>query len=190
MESKKVFAFLFVFLSILVMVLPVVLTFNDVLTRLIEKVALYQFIQEKIVPYEVFLTGVIVKPFVKEFIPFSDGMVVNGIPLRMTWNCLGWQSLLLFLGSLIVGLKSGRYTLISKIEVITLGILGIFWINLLRIAFIVLLSTWSQSVYRIVFHDYLAAITTIIFLFGFWWFSYRFILEERQPSVEKEAVKV
>lgn len=187
MGSKKVFGYLFIFLSILVMILPVVLTFNDVLTRIVEKIALYKFIQEKLVPYEVFLTGVFVKPFVKEFIPLKDGMVVNGIPLKMSWNCIGWQSLLLFLGSLIVGLKSGRYTLFSKIEVIILGFLGIFWINLLRIAFIVLLATWSASVFRIVFHDYLAAITTIFFLFGFWWFSYRFILEERKPFVEKKA---
>jgi len=183
MESKKVFAFLFIFLVVLLMVLPIVLTFNDVLTRLIEKVSLYQFIQDKLVPYEVFLTGVIVKPFVKEFIPLKDGMVVNGIPLKMSWNCIGWQSLLLFLGSLLIGLKGGRYTLVSKIEVIILGILGIFWINLLRIAFIVLLFTWSQSVFRIVFHDYLAAIVTIAFLFLFWWFSYSFVLETKDANI-------
>jgi len=35
------------------------------------------------------------------------------------------------------------------------------------------------AVFRVVYHDYLAAITTVIWLFFFWWFSYSFVLEEK-----------
>lgn len=59
---------------------------------------------------------------------------------------------------------------------------GTFWINLLRIALTVLLAAFAMPVFRIVLHDYLAAIVTITWLFGFWHFSYSFVLEERNMT--------
>ncbi len=179
MREKKTFQSIFLFLSILLIVLPVLLTFNDVLTRVVEKFILYNWLQERIVPLQTQLIGLLVRPFGIEYIAYRDGMLVNGLPLKVTWNCLGWQSLVLFGISLLAGLRGSSYTWFSKLQVIVLGLLGIFWINLLRIALTVLLATLAMPVFRIVFHDYLAAITTVIFLLGFWWFVYSFVLEQR-----------
>ena len=178
MGEKKTFQNIFLFLAILLMVLPFMLTFNDILTRLAEKFVLYTWLQGKIVPLQIQLVGILVRPFGMSYVPFQDGMLVNGLPMKMTWNCLGWQSLLLFGASLLMGLRGSSYTWFSQIQVVILGLFGIFWVNLLRITFTVLLATFAMPVFRIVFHDYLAAITTVVFLIGFWWFSYSYVLEK------------
>jgi len=60
---------------------------------------------------------------------FPYGVIVNGVDIRITWNCLGWQSFLLFFVSLLVGLK-GPYTKISKLEAVIVGLLGTFLMNI------------------------------------------------------------
>jgi exosortase/archaeosortase family protein len=148
---------------------------------------LYTLLQNYVVPYEVQLVGVIVKSFGIHFIGFTDGMIVNGQTLRMEWNCLGWQSMILFFISSVIALRGGLYTNISKIEVIIVGIFGIFVVNLLRISFTVLLAVYSEPLFKVVFHDYLAAFVTIIYLFVFWWFAYKYILEERSFMVDNQT---
>lgn len=179
MEQKKTFQLLFMFFSLLLLVMPIVLTFNDILTHIIDRFYLYRILQEKAVPIQVYIIGLLVKPFGVSFIAFKDGMKVSGLPLKISWNCLGWQSLLLFFISCIFGLGGARYSLKSKLKAVIIGLLGTFWINLIRLAFIVLLAAFARPVYRFVFHDYLAAFVTIGYLFFFWWFSYGFVLEEK-----------
>jgi exosortase/archaeosortase family protein len=160
--------------------LPFLLTFNEVLTRIVEKFVLYDFLQERIAPYQAQIIGLIVKLFGMHSVISADHITVNGEHLRITWNCLGWQSLLLFTGSLFVGLQGFSYTNRSKLHVIVLGLFGIFWVNIFRMSFTVLLAGYSMPLFKVVFHDYLAAFVTIIYLFGFWWFAYKFVLEERE----------
>ena len=102
--------------------------------------------------------------------------------MGITWNCLGWQSLVLLLVSLFVGLR-GQYTKLSLLEVAGIGILGIFWLNIFRMVFTILLAVHAAPLFRIVFHDYLAAISTVIFLFGFWWFAYSYVLETKDVNI-------
>lgn len=188
MRQKETFKSIFLYLSILLAILPFLVTFNEILTALVERFELYIWVQERIVPIQSQLAGLLVRPLGIDYVPFRDGMLVNGMPMQMTWNCLGWQSLLLFGGSLIVGLKEGTFSIFSKAQVFILGLFGIFWINLIRIAFTVVLAAYAMPIFRVVFHDYLAAITTVIFLVGFWWFSYAFVLQERKPSFEVETL--
>lgn len=179
MREKETFKIIFIFLAVSLMLLPFLVSFNEVLTKLVEKFGLYVWVQEQVVPLQTQLVGVLVRPFGIIYTAYRDGMVVNGLPMRMTWNCLGWQSLLLFGASLLMGLRGSSYTWFSKLQVIILGLFGIFWVNLLRITFTIILATFAMPFFRIVFHDYLAAITTVVFLLCFWWFSYAFVLEER-----------
>lgn len=180
MKQKRVFKFIFIGLAIILMVLPFILPFNDILTRAVEKFGWYMWIQEKIVPWEVKMIGVMVKPLGIDFVAYPEGFKANGIYAELSWNCIGWQSLALFLITLPFGFKGGNYTWFSKIEAFLIGILGTFLINLLRIVFIVVLLVVFPPLFIMVFHDYLVAIMTIIWLVVFWWFCYGFVLEERQ----------
>jgi len=183
MKQKRVFQLIFTGLAIMLVALPFILPFNDILTRIVEKFGWYMWIQEKIVPWEVKMVGVMVRPLGIKFTAYPDGFTANGIYAKFSWNCIGWQSLALFLISLPFGFKGGSYTLFSKIEAFLIGFLGTFLINLLRVTFTVVLLVVSKPLYAIVFHDYLAAIITICWLILFWWFSYAFVLEEVRGKV-------
>lgn len=178
-KQKRTFSLIFALLAVFLAILPFLVTFNEALTHLVEKFRLYMWVQERIVPWEVKMVGVLVSPLGINFLAHQNGMTVNGIYAGMTWNCIGWQSLFLLIITLVVGLR-GNYTLVSKIETVLIGLLGTFFVNLLRLVFVTLLLAYSRPLFAVVYHDYLAAIVTIIWLFVFWWFSYAFVLEERK----------
>lgn len=182
MKQKRTFAIIFALLAVLLAVLPFLVSFNEVLTHLVESFRLYMWIQKRIVPLEVKMIAVLVKPLGIDFVAHPDGMTVKGLYAGMTWNCIGWQSLLLLIITLIVGLR-GNYTFWSKIETILIGLLGTFLVNLLRMVLIVIILAVSRPLFAVVFHDYLAAIATIIWLFVFWYFSYAFVLEEKMKNL-------
>jgi exosortase/archaeosortase family protein len=179
MKQKKVFGLIFAVFAILLIILPFIVSFNDFLTRFIESIKIYTWIQTAVVPYEVGMVRVMVSIFGIFFTPYANGMMVNGTFLEMTWNCIGWQSLLLLILTIWVGLGSGNYTLMSKIEVIAIGFLGTFLMNLLRLSLIVIIWAYARPIYFYVYHDYLSAIATAIWLFIFWWFSYKYVLREK-----------
>lgn len=179
MNQKRTFAIIFALLAVFLAVLPFLVSFNDVLTRLIEGIGAYRWVQERIVPLEVKMVAVLVRPLGIDYVSHQTGMKVNGTYAGMTWNCLGWQSLLLLIITFVFGLR-GNYTFWSKTETVLIGLLGTFLVNLLRLVFIVLLLAYSRPLFAVVYHDYLAAIVTIFWLFGFWWFAYSFVLVERE----------
>lgn len=184
MKQKQVFFAILIGFSLLLVILPFLVTFNDVLTQILEKNLLYGFIQSSIVPQEAKVMGAILIPFGYQFgvAQNAQGIVVDGIFLGLTWNCLGWQSFLLFLVTLLVGLR-GKYQRLSILEAVGIGILGTFWVNIFRMVFTIILAVHLPAVFRIVFHDYLAAIVTIVWLFFFWWFAYSFVLETKDANV-------
>lgn len=180
MKQKRLFNTLFILLTFILVTLPFLVTFNDFLARIIEKVNLYTWIQAAIVPFEVRMVKILTIPFAINFVAYANGMLIKGVFLQMSWNCIGWQSLFLLLITLFVGLSGGNYTFLSMIKTIGIGLLGIFWVNLLRLVVVIILFAYFRPLYGIVYHDYLAAFVTVVFLFVFWWFSYSFVLEERQ----------
>ncbi len=172
--------------SLVLLVLPFLVTANDLLTKFLEKNFLYVFIQNYLVPIEAKMMGTILIPLGYEyaFSPTNSIIIVNGLSMGITWNCLGWQSFLLLFITLVVGFK-GKYKVLSVIEALAIGILGTFWLNILRMLFTVLLAVHAPPVFRIVFHDYLAAATTVVWLFVYWWFSYSYVLEEKKAIIKK-----
>lgn len=186
MKQKRVFQVALAALAIMLMILPFIVSINDILTRTVEKAGWYSWVQEVIVPWEVKLIGVAVRPLGIDYIAYPEGFKANGTYARLTWNCLGWQSLVLFLVTLPFGFKGGNFTWLSKMEAFLIGLLGTFLINLFRITFTVLLLAFFRSLFAIVFHDYLAAVMTIAWLIAFWWFAYGFVLEEKKER-KKEA---
>jgi exosortase/archaeosortase family protein len=183
MKDKELIKTFFLFLVVILMVFPLFLTFNAFLTRLVERFSLYVLLQTFLVPIEQRLIGLLVAPFVHQYASSGHMLIVNGVRLEITWNCLGWQSLLLFFSSLVIGLKGTSYTFWSKVQVIFLGIFGVFWINIFRMSFTALLAAYSMPIFKLVFHDYLAVLVTIGYLLLFWWFAYRFVLEGKNRQL-------
>jgi exosortase/archaeosortase family protein len=180
MKQKKIFSTIFIIFVFLLISLPFLVSFNEALTKLVEKIQVYTWLQNQVVPYEVGMVRVLLRPIGIDFVPYANGIMVGGTFLEMTWNCLGWQSLFLLGITLLVGLSSsGSYTGWSKFETVLIGVLGTFLINLFRLCLIVVIWVYLRPVYFFVYHNYLAAGVTVVWLVFFWWFSYKFVLQER-----------
>ncbi len=176
--QKQIFIYVLLMFVLMLMVLPFVTTFNHAITKLVESNGFYKAIQDTVVPFEAKFMGAILIPFGYNFITHTEGFTLNGLYMKFTWNCIGWQSFILLVLTFIFGF-SKRYTRLSIVEALAIGIIGTFWINIIRMVFISLLAVNLPPLFRIVFHDYLAALVTIIWLFIFWWFVYSFVLETK-----------
>lgn len=171
----------------MLLLLPFITTFNSILTELINKFGLYKSIQNTIVPFESRMIVLIVRllkvgAFIAKEGDKASYYLLKGYeyyPVQLEWNCLGWQSLLFLLISFIVGFQ-GKFTKISMLECILIGLFGTFLVNIFRMVFITVGIYYVNTVFAFLIHDYFAALATIIWLLFFWWFSYKYVLEERQ----------
>lgn len=176
--KKETFKNIFLVLAVILVVLPFLTTFSEQLTGFLQKTPLYLFIQDNIVPFEVRIVGLILSLLQIPVGVGTNQLTVAGQPLQVTWNCLGWQSVLFLLVSFFTGLQ-GQFKLSSKFETAAIGVLGTFWVNILRIVFISILGGYFPSVFAVVFHDYFATLVTALWLFAFWYFAYNFVLEPK-----------
>jgi len=182
-NPKSTFKNLFIILVIFLMLLPFVTTFNEFLTKIVEKTSLYRLIQATLIPYETMLVRTIISFFGIETAPGTVAIVKNGVPqgTYIAWNCIGWQSLVILLLSLKVGFQ-GSFTKLSVLQAAIFGILGTFLINIFRISIIIILLYYFDRLPAMIFHDYSSVILTILWLFFFWWFSYSFVLETKDAN--------
>ncbi|HLD11733.1 MAG TPA: exosortase/archaeosortase family protein [Patescibacteria group bacterium] len=188
-DQKAPFKMAFLGLVILLTILPFVTTFNSALTELFLKMGWYRWIQETVAPIEARLVAVMILPFgIKTVITpgyeFTFALLKGNeyLPVLLSWNCLGWQSLLLLGLTFLTGLQ-GNYTVISKLKCIAIGLMGTMFVNLFRMSLITLLIYYVNRVAAVIIHDYVAALFAVLWLLFFWWFSYSFVLE----SGSKEA---
>ena len=183
MEAKEKLTFknIFLVLAVILVILPFFTTFSEQLTSLIQKTPIYLFIQENIVPLETRVVGGVLNLVKIPTQVGNDSLIISGKQLLVTWNCLGWQSVLFLLVSFFTGLQ-GQFKISSKLEVLAIGILGTFWLNILRIVGISILGGYFPSVFAVVFHDYFATLVTALWLFAFWYFAYSFVLEAKVES--------
>jgi exosortase/archaeosortase family protein len=106
--------------------------------------------------------------------------------LFISWNCIGWQSLVLLGVSFLSGLR-GRHPIEARVQVIVIGVAGTMLLNLLRVAAVAAIAATVGVTPAVLFHDYGGTILTIAFLFVFWIFVQRWILGSA-PSDELEVV--
>lgn len=190
MEQKQTFKLLLVGLVIMLVLLPFVTTFNSALTLVIEKIGFYQTIQNMIVPFESRLVVAVIRLLQIPAFLAPEGeraayYLLKGktyFSVELQWNCLGWQSLLLLLVSFMVGFQ-GHFTNLSKLQCIAIGFLGTFLINIFRMVFISVGLYYVNTIFALLIHDYFAALVTIAWLFFFWWFSYKYVLEEKEKEL-------
>jgi exosortase/archaeosortase family protein len=175
----------------LLMVLPLVTTFDDLLTTWAMQLGADNPLQA-IVPVEsrmvVSLLGLI---GVHAAASGSHLVVWDGAGsmhvLFISWNCIGWQSLILFGVSLISGLRGG-HSLESRAQVVCIGVAGTMLLNLLRVAAVALIAATVGVAPAILFHDYGGTVLFVGFLFAFWAFAQRWILSSRASAeVEMSA---
>ncbi len=98
------------------------------------------------------------------------------LPVYISWNCVGWQSFILFAVTLATGIQ-GPFSKASKIEAVIIGFLGTFLVNLLRIASVAVVAFYFGQMPAVVYHDYGGTILILIWLFAYWWFSHGWLLE-------------
>jgi len=163
----------------LLMVLPLVTTFDDLLSGWALQLGANNPLQS-IVPVESRMVVGLLSAIGIHSAAAGSHMVVwdragSMHVLLISWNCIGWQSLILLLVSFISGLR-GRHPLESRVQVVIIGVAGTMLLNLLRVAAVAALAaTWGQTP-AILFHDYGGTVLVVGWLFGFWMFVQRWIL--------------
>lgn len=172
----------------LLMVLPLVTTFDDFLTSWALQLGANNPLQS-IVPVESrMVVGLLMAFGIKAEASGSHLVVWDGAGamhvLLISWNCIGWQSLVLLGVSFLSGLR-GHHPLEARVQVIVIGVAGTMLLNLLRVAAVAALAaTWGQTA-ALLFHDYGGTILVVGWLFAFWMFVQRWILPP-DPSNEPE----
>ena len=182
LEQKKQFKYLLAILALILLLMPLLTTMNDVLTRVVMRLDYYRYIQDYIIPWEIRMVAVIIAPLGLNPVISGEYLKlggINGLLLEIAWNCVGWQSLLFFIITAFIGLQGDQYSWVSKIKALLIGVLGTLIINLLRITGVALIAYYLGQNVAMVLHDYGSTLLIIIWLFFFWWFSYSFVLESK-----------
>lgn len=181
-RAKSWLSVILIIIAISLILLPFLLTFNDLLAKGAEVFKFDRLIEKTLIPLEIRMVTGLVSLFGINTGFKGNVIIADGNMAELTWNCLGWQSFLLLGVSFLAGL-SGKFTGNSKIETVFLGIIGTFLINIVRMSAIVILLAISKPMFAVFYHDIFAALVTIIWLSFFWRFVYRYILEEKSDLV-------
>jgi exosortase/archaeosortase family protein len=177
----------------LLMVLPLVTTFDDLLTAWALQLGANNPLQA-IVPVESRMVVALLNALgVRAAAAGSHLVVWDGAGsmhvLLISWNCIGWQSLVLLGVSLVSGLR-GHHPLEARVQVVVIGVAGTMLLNLLRVAAVAALAaTWGQTA-AVLFHDYGGTVLVVGWLFAFWLFVQRWILPPDTSDVPELATSI
>jgi exosortase/archaeosortase family protein len=166
--------------SIALLILPFFSTFGELLTKAAMAAGFDAWLGQWIAPVEGRLVhgalALIGIPSAYDGSLLYVGTGAGSLALYISWNCVGWQTLL-FLGvSMATGLQ-GEYTRRSRLETVVLGVIGIAMLNILRITVVALVAYAFGQVPAVIVHDYGSVIATVAFLMAFWAFAYNVVLE-------------
>lgn len=165
--------------------LPFVTTFNEFLTRLAITVGLDRYLADWVAPSIAgLLRGALA---LLGFGSSTDGSILSlgrdgrYASIFISWNCVGWQTLVLFIVSAVAGLQ-GQFTRSSRYETLVLGLMGVFLLNIGRILIVALVAWAFGQGPAILVHDYGSLILSVGYLFAFWAMAYQGVLEPASPS--------
>src|SRR5437773_8861897 len=141
----------------LLMVLPLVTTFNELLTTWVMAMGANNPLQA-MVPVEarmvvsmLSLAGVHAAASGSHLVVWDGSGSMH--TLFISWNCIGWQSLVLLGISLASGLRGG-HSLEARAQVMVIGVAGTMLLNLLRVTMVALIAAWWGVGPVILFHEY------------------------------------
>lgn len=181
--ARNVFSTIFIFLSLALMLLPFITTLNSFLTSIFLKFHYYKVLQDFVVPYQAkaMASVLAILPLPISVAATPKGFWLQGIFFELQWNCLGWQSLVLLIATFLTGMQ-GKFTWVSRAETVTIGFLGIYLINILRIMIVGLIAIFLGRTGAIIFHDFFSLLFVVLWFIFFWWFSYSYVLEETKEG--------
>lgn len=163
--------------------LPHIQAANELMTNLALRTGAYSFIERSIVPS---MTRVVASILLNVFgvrTSFSGGSIfvfTETLPyeLNLSWNCVGWQSLVLLTFTLATILQRG-HSRGSKLKTAIIGLQGVLFVNLLRIVVSALLLLKMGYGPAIAFHDNLGLVLTLAWFMTFWIIANAYILEPK-----------
>ncbi|KYH38381.1 MAG: Exosortase EpsH-related protein [Candidatus Bathyarchaeota archaeon B23] len=185
--EREVYRGLLAYAAASFLILPLLITFSEPLTRLVETALPVEYLEGVLAPLIAStVAGVLEGLGISTAVSGSYLYLEGWIPLRVhvNWSCVGWQSLGLLGITLAVGLR-GPYTLRSRLMAAVIGVEGVFFVNILRIVITCLLAYYAGYLPALIFHDYFGTILTLLWLALFWLLAYSKILVEREVSEEK-----
>jgi exosortase/archaeosortase family protein len=169
----------------LLMLLPLVTTFDDLLTAWAMQLGADNPLQA-IVPAEsrmvvtlLGLVGIHAAASGSHLVVWDGSGAMH--TLFISWNCIGWQSLVLFGISLVSGLRGGQ-SAEARVQVVCIGVAGTTLLNLVRVAAVAAIAATIGVAPAVLFHDYGGTILFVGFLFAFWMFVQRWILDSPPSS--------
>jgi exosortase/archaeosortase family protein len=169
----------------LLMLLPLVTTFDDLLTAWAMQLGADNPLQA-IVPAEsrmvvtlLGLVGIHAAASGSHLVVWDGSGAMH--TLFISWNCIGWQSLVLFGISLVSGLRGGQ-SAEARVQVVCIGVAGTTLLNLVRVAAVAAIAATIGVAPAVLFHDYGGTILFVGFLFAFWMFAQRWILDSPPSS--------
>lgn len=173
----------------LLVISPFAYKVQDYLTKLLYATGVAKFLSYYIIPLEITGVRFILKLLGVTTNELSDYKTIllhradsTVFATQITWSCIGWESLLCLILSLIVGI-GGHYTRLSKILSIILGLIGTIVINLLRITVVCLMGFFYGAGFAVAYHNYFGAALVLLWLFIYWWLCYGLILKSKKfPS--------
>ena len=165
----------------LLLLLPFTATFDAALTSAALRLGLAQPIQALAPRVAAQAAGILYLFGVRAASSGSQLTVWNlqggPVPILLSWNCLGWQSAVLLVISLISGLR-GEMPWETRLQVVLLGAAGTYLVNLARIVLVLLIAADWGYVPAVVFHDYAGLLLPLFWLFSFWFAVQRLLVRE------------
>jgi exosortase/archaeosortase family protein len=168
--------------SVALLILPFLSTFGELLTNAAMAAGFDAWLGQWIAPLEGQLVhgalALLEIPSAYSGSLLYVGSGPGSLALYISWNCVGWQTLLFLAVSMATGLQ-GEYTFRSRLETVALGVTGIAVLNVLRITVVALVAYFFGRLPAVIVHDYGSVIATVAFLMAFWAFAYNVVLEQR-----------
>lgn len=169
------------------LMLPLLTTFNELLTAAAVNLGLAPYIRDWAVPIVGRSAAAVLRCCGVPAYITDSGLLLDApgrsVNVVLEWNCLGWQTLILLMITLVVGLQ-GNYTLGSKVKTLIVGIEGTLLFNIGRIVLVMFIALGFGELPAIIFHDYGGTILTLCWLAAFWYLSQEHILK---PSAEASS---
>jgi exosortase/archaeosortase family protein len=174
--------------SIALLILPLFSTFGELLTNTAMAAGFDVWLGQWIAPFEARVVhgalALLAIPSRYEGSLLYVGTGPGSVALYISWNCVGWQTLLFLAVSMATGLQ-GEYTLRSRLETVALGVIGIALLNVVRITAVAMVAYMFGQLPAVLVHDYGSVIATVAFLMAFWAFAYNVVLE--RAAVERTS---